>query len=266
MRKLLAFLLVAVMLAAAFPAAALAAAQTSSTAWFDAAKLGQGVIGINYKSTGTARVKLMVTKGTASYTYDLAADGTEEFFPLQLGNGSYKVAVLENTAGNKYKSIYSKSVELTLKNANAVYLGDIQNISWSKAELTVQKAAELTKNLASDSDKVKAIYEYVIGAIDYDQNLAVSVATGYIPDVDDVLTAGKGICYDYASLFAAMARSVGIPTKLMMGTSDYVKEYHAWNEVYVGDKWVVVDTTIDAASGKGQLAKDADKYKAVKFY
>ncbi|MNY81920.1 Transglutaminase-like superfamily protein [compost metagenome] len=66
-----------------------------------------------------------------------------------------------------------------------------------------------------------------------------------------------------------MTRSVGIPTKLVMGTSEYVTAYHAWNEVYVNEEWITIDTTIDAGliSDNGKtMIKDSTKYEGAKFY
>lgn len=261
MRKVFTFLLAVTLLLTFAPVAAFAAETSTAGSWLNAANLDKGVVGIDYESAGTARTKLMITKEKTSYTYDLAAKGTEEFFPLQMGNGSYKISILENTSGNKYKSVYSKTVEVAIANAGAVYLNSVQNVSWAGASNAIAKAKELTKNLTSDSDKVEAIYNFVVNAISYDNSLAATVAAGYIPDVDSVLAEGTGICYDYASLFAAMTRSIGIPTKLEMGTSEYVTEYHAWNEVQLNGEWVTVDSTVG-----GEMVKDAAKYTVAKTY
>ena len=43
-----------------------------------------------------------------------------------------------------------------------------------------------------------------------------------------------------------MKRSEGIPIKLVKGYSRYTDVYHAWNEVFINGKWVVVDTTFDS--------------------
>lgn len=47
---------------------------------------------------------------------------------------------------------------------------------------------------------------------DNDKTYNLKQATGYVPNPDKTLTSKKGICFDYASLGAAMLRSVGIPT------------------------------------------------------
>ncbi|MNY73998.1 Transglutaminase-like superfamily protein [compost metagenome] len=62
-----------------------------------------------------------------------------------------------------------------------------------------------------------------------------------------------------------MLRSVDIPTKLITGRSDYVNEYHAWNQVYLNNKWVTIDTTVDSSLKKNKKAtnmiKDSAKYR-----
>lgn len=265
MRKLFTLLLAAVMLLSVAPVSAWAAASDADS-WLNKDNLGRGVIGVHYKADSGKNLKLQITKDGLSYTYDLAKDGTEEFFPLQSGNGSYKIAVMENTGGNKYKNVYSSAFNMELKDGSAVYLNSIQNINWSQAGKTVQKAKQLTAGLVNNTAKVQAIYDYITASIVYDDELAASVKPGYIPELDDVLRVKKGICYDYASLFAAMARSAGIPAKLLMGASDYVDTYHAWNQVYLNGEWVTVDTTVDAVKGNGVFAKDASKYRAAKVY
>ncbi len=70
-----------------------------------------------------------------------------------------------------------------------------------------------------------------------------------------------------------MLRSVGVPTKLVMGYSKSdTSTYHAWNQVYLADeeKWITIDTTYDASSSSKNLSanmlKDAKKYLASKVY
>lgn len=265
MRKLFTLFLTVALLLTLAPAA-MAASTAASAAWLNTSELENGVIGVQYKSASGKGLKLVVAKDGTSYTYDLNNAGHEEFFPLQSGSGAYKVTVLENTSGNKYRSIYSQTVSLKLKDASLVYLNSVQNVNWTEAEKTVAKALELTGSLKTDKAKVQAIYDYVIKTVKYDNELAKTVKAGYIPDIDAVLASRKGICYDYASLFAAMARSVGIPAKLLMGQADDVEQYHAWNEVYLDGKWITVDTTVDAVKGNGSFAKDAAKYAAAKIY
>jgi transglutaminase-like putative cysteine protease len=107
----------------------------------------------------------------------------------------------------------------------------------------VRLAASLSSG-KSTSEKVKAVYDWVVSHIDYD--FGKNPQAGYVPDIVDTYNSKDGICYDFAALFAAMLRSQGVPTKLVKGYADNVSGYHAWNEVYVGGKWYTVDTSNDA--------------------
>ncbi len=242
----------------------------ASNDWLGTDLLGQGAISVSYKVKPAVSTKLMIAKGKESYTYNLIAGQAKETFPLQLGNGEYKVTVLEHVSGNKYKGVLQSAVTLNLKDDKTIYLNSIQNISWTSSSKAIVQAAKLIKGKTTDEEKVKAVYDYVIANVAYDKKLAANVPTDYLPSIDRTFTTRKDICYGYASLTAGMLRSLGIPTKLVMGESDYVDVYHAWNEVYLNGKWVIIDTTVDAGlkagSQKIEMIKEAGKYNAAKKY
>jgi len=77
----------------------------------------------------------------------------------------------------------------------------------------------------------------------------------------DVLRTRAAECQGHAFLYAALARSLGIPTRVVNGVVYSAEHggflYHAWNESWVGDGWVAVDTTFD------QLPADATHIKLV---
>ncbi|WP_058300816.1 transglutaminase-like domain-containing protein [Gorillibacterium timonense] len=244
-------------------------AAASEASWLNKDAASRGVIAVRYSIKSGVDTKLMVTKGETSYTYNLTTSG--QTFPLQLGNGDYQVSVLEQASGTKYRQVKKETVNVKLDDANAVFLNSIQNVRWQTNGNAAKLAEELTKSAKTDEEKAKAIYSYIIKKINYDNKLAASgVTSDYLPDADRTLSTSKGICYDYASLYAVMLRSQKIPAKLMMGTSSYVKEYHAWNEVLLNGKWVTVDTTVDAskagATAQKDFVKDSSKYKVAKVY
>lgn len=241
-----------------------------SADWLGLEQLDRGMIAIRYDVKDGVKTKLIVAKDQSQYTYVLSANKPQEVFPLQMGNGDYTVTVLEQVSGTKYQIIHKAVVPLQLENDSRVFLNSIQNVNWSEGDKPIQLAKKLTRSAQSDEERVQTIYEYIIGAIRYDKSLASSKLTDYLPDINRTMTGKKGICYDYASLFASMLRSIGIPTKLVMGTSQYVDVYHAWNEVYLNGKWVTVDTTVDAgwkaSKSEFQMMKDASQYSAAKYY
>ena len=42
----------------------------------------------------------------------------------------------------------------------------------------------------------RQVYDYVVSSIAYDYEKAESVTSGYLPDVDETLATGKGICFE----------------------------------------------------------------------
>ncbi|MGF7048273.1 hypothetical protein J2T13_002780 [Paenibacillus sp. DS2015] len=267
MRKLMLLLVALVVLCPLFSGTTIYAAEGT---WLNEASVSKGIISVQYDVKADVKTKLLIIKGQEQYSYNLATGEQVEAFPLQLGNGDYTISVLEQTGGNKYQVVYKDTIKLDLSDSSIVYLNSIQNVNWNDTSLAVQKAKELTKNSASDTEKVKVIYNYVINNIKYDNKLASSAPADYLPQIDRTLSSKKDICYGYSALFAAMLRSVDVPTKMVMGTTKYVDSYHAWNEVYLNHKWVTVDTTVDAG-WKGTttvftMIKDASKYSVSKQY
>lgn len=77
-------------------------------------------------------------------------------------------------------------------------------------------------------------------------NLHTRADIGITRSASDVLKSKVGVCRDYAILFAALARSQGIPSKVVSGLvyTNQAFYYHAWVECYVG-KWVPFDATMN---------------------
>ncbi|RAR40614.1 transglutaminase family protein [Paenibacillus sp. MDMC362] len=238
--------------------------------WLGLEELDRGAIVIRYDVKAGTKTKLMIGKGQDQYTYGLSRAKQQEVFPLQMGNGNYKISVLEQVSGSKYKIVQEAAVKLQLTNGSQVFLNSVQNVDWSEEGKAAQLAKKLTRTAHSDKEKVQAVYEYIVGTVRYDNALASSKLTDYLPDSNRTIAGQKGMCYDYASLFASMLRSLDIPAKLVMGTSEYVDVYHAWNEVYLNGQWVTIDTTVDASwksKGAGyKMIKDASSYSATKYY
>lgn len=243
----------------------------------DISDAASGVVQVSYKGS-CSNVKVRITMGNNVYDYGLSGSAV---YPLQSGSGEYNVKVLENISGKTYAIALDESFSAEVSDFSP-YLLPTQYISFSQSDNCVKKAAELCAGCDSDAEKIAAIFEYVTDNISYDKQLAASVKSGYIPDPDSTLAKGTGICFDYASLFAAMCRSQSIPTKLVMG---YIQGnmYHAWNEVYTKEtgwvtldlfieknKWNLLDPTFyasaDNKSDAAEYMSDKDGYSAVYYY
>ncbi len=248
------------------------AATGSDKVVFDTTQINNGIIMVASNTGTDKKIKLQVVKDQEKVTYNLKDNGKMESFSLQYGNGDYKISVLKNKEGTKYEYLATTKVSVNVNNDNSVYLGSVQNVNWNKDMTAIAKAAELTKNAKSDEDKIAAVYNYIVKNFNYDYNKLKNLKNDYLPVIDETLADKTGICYDYSSLFAALLRSQGIPTKLVKGYADKVNGYHAWNEVYKSDtgKWITIDTTYDsqmrAASAKYVMEKNKAEYQTVNEY
>lgn len=210
------------------PAADGTVAYTSPAATIDASHTSEGYVMVSY--TGSSdKVKLQIAEPSGvTYTYDLKSGWAA--FPLTGDSGAYTVTVLEHAYDNQYTTAFSQTVDAAITNAFGPYLYPSQYVNFTADSQAVAKAQELASGADTDLDVVANVYDYVTKNIKYDNDEAATVTTGYLPDVDAVLKSGKGICFDYTALMAAMLRSQRIPTRLEVGYSG--SAYHAWISVY----------------------------------
>ena len=245
-------------------------ADSQKKAVVDKASIHTGIIKVSYAANNNKAARVMIEKDGKRYTYSIKTDGTFESFPLQMGNGTYSVSVLENASGNKYSFVHKENINLSLSDQNKVFLGSVQNIHWDETMKAIKKAKEMTRRVNNDKDKVSVIYQHIVNNYKYDYDKFNNLPKEYIPVIDRTFDEGKGICYDYSSLFASMLRSSGIPVKLVKGYTDNVEGYHAWNEIFIGNKWIPVDSTFDsqmkAANKKFTMEKSRQLYRTVNIY
>ncbi|MDO4582441.1 MAG: transglutaminase-like domain-containing protein [Bacillota bacterium] len=204
----------------------------------DASNVAEGYVMVRYTGGGSKKIKLLMTNPSGvQYQYNLKLDGDWGVFPLSGGNGVYKLGVYQNTSGNKYSTLFTTSVTAQITNAMSPFLYPNQYVNFTANSAAVAKAKEICSGKTAELDKVSAIYNFVINNLSYDKQKAQSVQSGYLPDIDAVLAAKKGICFDYAALMAAMLRSQNVPTKLVVGYTGAA--YHAWINVHIsGQGWV----------------------------
>ncbi len=222
--------------------------EESDRSVIDYSNTADGYVMVRFKEETEKRLKVQVKGPTTTYTYNISA-GEWEVFPLSDGNGSYQVAVYENVEGSKYALAQSVAAEVELKDEFAPFLRPNQYVDYADAEQTVKTAAQLAYRKETELEKVQAVYEYVVQTLTYDKELAATVKSGYLPDLDAVLASQKGICFDYAALMTGMLRSQSVPCKLVVGYAGEV--YHAWISVYTEkDGWIDNVIYFDGATWK----------------
>lgn len=232
----------------------------------DASNTSQGYVMVNYNGS-CEKVKLQITGPDQNcYTYLITEPGNYTAFPLTAGNGSYSIQVMENIGGDSYVLSLEQTVDVQIENEFLPFLYPNQYVDFKADSNAVKKGSELAEDTWTDLEVVQNIYNFVIKNISYDEEKAQNVSYGYLPNVDDTLASGTGICFDYAALMTAMLRSQNIPTKLEVGYSG--DTYHAWISTYVddkgwvdniiefdGDSWQIMDPTLGANNDSKSVKK-----------
>jgi hypothetical protein len=105
--------------------------------------------------------------------------------------------------------------------------------------------ADAHEAVGSETDpwrKALALERYVFQAIkknDYSQAFATAA---------EVARDRQGDCTEHAVYLAAMARSVGIPSRVAIGlvylSSTQTFDYHMWTELYIDGRWIGLDGTM----------------------
>jgi hypothetical protein len=117
-----------------------------------------------------------------------------------------------------------------------------------------QVVSALQRRTPSAFDKVKAFHDWICDNIAYDyEMLASGKRDGQ--DYASVLKKKKALCSGYANLLKKMCELAGIEALVIDGSLKS-KDYgwtgkvpsgdHAWNAVFLNNKWYLVDATLDA--------------------
>lgn len=258
------------------------AEERNNSAVIDFSNAADGYVMVKWTEDGDVRLKVLVKgPGGTSYQYNLRPDGRYEAFPLSDGSGEYTVGVYKNVSGKEYAAMLSATFPAALSDEFAPFIRPNQYVNFDAHSAAVARAAELCADAPDNLARVERVYTFVVQNTVYDTAKAESVKSGYLPDVDETLLSGRGICFDYASLMAAMLRSQGVPVKLVVGYTGEV--YHAWLSVWSeaegwiegqiyfnGAEWKLMDPTF-ASTGRGsermrEYIGDAANYEAKYLY
>ena len=238
--------------------------ERNSNAAIDYSNTTDGYVMVKWIADTSKELRIRVIgPSELAYTYRISPDDTFEVFPLTDGNGSYDVKAMEQTPDGRYSVALSANLSVDLKDEFVPFLHPNQFVNFDEESDVVGIAAQLSAGLETLPEKIAAVYQFVIKNISYDMDLADAIKSGdvdsHIPDLDMIVATGKGICFDYSAVMAAMLRSQAIPTKMVFGHVDDV--YHAWISVYSeetgwiesviffdGESWVLMDPTFASSS------------------
>jgi len=225
----------------------------------DYSNAADGYVMVKYHEVGENKLNVLVDGPQGEqYIYGLEA-AAWAVFTLTEGSGEYAITLCEQIDGTKFKVVLTAVADAQINDPLSPFLRPNHHVDYNENSSAIKKAAELTAGMTSFIDIIAVVYNFVIDNLTYDVELARTVESGYLPDIDQVLASGRGICFDYAAVMAAMLRSLGIPTRMVFGyTGEY---YHAWVSVYSeeegwidniiyfdGHEWRLMDPTFAAGA------------------
>ncbi len=242
----------------------------SRYAMVDMSNVSQGYVTARLLSSAS-KIKLQISKDEKKYNYDLTSSDYTAF-PLQMGNGIYTIKILSQIEGTKYAVVASTQKEVTIQDEFSVYLYPNQVVNYGPDSIVVNKSFELTKDDKDNLTRIYHLFEYTVDVLDYDYEKADYVSDTYVlPDLTQAIENGSGICFDYASLLAALCRIQGIPARVIVGWTDI--EYHAWVEIYLENEgwinpkvyfakkdWSLVDPTFSDSGNADYTGKYEEVY------
>jgi transglutaminase-like putative cysteine protease len=126
---------------------------------------------------------------------------------------------------------------------------------WEVDDPTMRDLSQnLTKSETSVLNKVKAVYNFVIDNIEYDDAKFKAILSGQKPGRYGAIrthTLGSGVCEDFSDLFVTLCRASGIPAMVVNGytydgdePTSHPETGHAWAEVFIPRYgWLQVDPT-----------------------
>jgi hypothetical protein len=150
----------------------------------------------------------------------------------------------------------------TLNPDMAAYLALPENFSGRAEQVARDVVAQV--GAATAYDKAQGLQDFfrdqgVFADDDYDWEYVLSERTGHDVDaIEAFLDTNRGYCEMYAGTYAAMARAIGVPSRVAVGftwgESDPAdpelyrvkgKYAHAWPEVWLGDEvgWIAFEPT-----------------------
>ncbi|MFT5466918.1 MAG: tetratricopeptide (TPR) repeat protein [Verrucomicrobiales bacterium] len=204
--------------------------------------------------------KETVREGLGNYVFDdlwiLPTD-------RPLGNATAAVELVAEIDGDWTEIAQSTDLQSVVYNSerNITEIRVGPDAGQAEAVSDEERIEELrpTAGIPADDPEIVALAKEIVGSVEDQWEQAtlicawISRTIDYQIDLDplsliDTLRVKRGDCSEYSDLFAALARSLDLPTRrvsgwVYMGDYDQAFGYHAWNEVAIDGFWKSIDST-----------------------
>lgn len=183
-----------------------------------------------------------------------------------LSNSTVKnIQVLLN---DSFKAAEDEISSLAGKGQLTRYINGVTLDEAVKSDTEIDAAALKTVGAEKNSrKKAYLIYEWICKNIKYDDSKAAAIVNDPSSVSSGAIVAyntRKGICFDYACLYVAMCRAVGLKVRFITGLGYTGTDWgdHAWNQVYCPEEnaWINADTTFGSSGADFFGTPDFDLY------
>ncbi|MCD4740548.1 transglutaminase-like domain-containing protein [archaeon] len=112
------------------------------------------------------------------------------------------------------------------------------------------KAESIIGNNNSTLEAIALLTEWVYDNIEYNSSYSG------IKTTKEILNTKQGVCSEYATMYTALARASGIPTRIITGIANTGSGWvrHAWAESLVSGHWIPIEPTYKEAGTRNALA------------
>jgi transglutaminase-like putative cysteine protease len=136
----------------------------------------------------------------------------------------------------------SQLAEVAVRNLPPEVISYIYPSRYCQSDRLIKLAIREFGHLWQGHSRVQAILDWVKQRVTFTSNTSNSNTSAV-----DTLIEQVGVCRDFAHLMIALCRAVNIPARFATGT-DYgadpalgPPDFHAYVEVYLGDRWYIFD-------------------------
>ncbi|HEY6514308.1 MAG TPA: transglutaminase family protein [Burkholderiaceae bacterium] len=141
-----------------------------------------------------------------------------------------------------HRAAPSQIAEVPVQRLPLQVLGYIYPSRYCQSDRLIRLAIHEFGSLWQGHGRVQAIQQWVQRHVKFMSNTSDSNTSAV-----DTLIERQGVCRDFAHLMIALCRAVNIPARFATGT-DYgadpalgPPDFHAYVEVYLGDRWYIFD-------------------------
>lgn len=200
----------------------------------------------NFHAAQTAQQKvsfenLWISQPVASQIHVDAFSGNR-YMRLHAQQGDLNLKYTATIDLNHHFADPSQIAEVTMQALPQDVMGYIYPSRYCQSDRLLKLASNNFGHLPQGYGRVMAIRDWVQNHVAFTSNSSTGSTSAI-----DTLIGQVGICRDFAHLMVALCRALNIPARFTTGT-DYgadpilgPPDFHAYVEVFVGDRWYVFD-------------------------